>query len=97
MTGAFITVLHPAAETAVKKDKLAPRLASLQGSTVGLIDNHKRNADIYLDELARRLKREYGVAEIMTYRKASQSVPTPQNVMDDLCARCDAIIHAVAD
>jgi hypothetical protein len=97
MATSTITVLHPAAETAVLQNKLAPRLASLQGITLGLIDNHKRNADIYLHELGRRLKEEYGVAKIITYKKASQSVPTPADVVDDLAARCDAIIHAVAD
>ncbi|MBI3069238.1 MAG: hypothetical protein HYY79_10310 [Betaproteobacteria bacterium] len=97
-----ITVLHPAAEDIVQKHNLAPRPASLQGTTLGLIDNHKRNADVYLEEvyleeLGRLLQTQYGVSKIITYRKDSQSIPTPAEVMDDLATKCDAIVHAVAD
>jgi hypothetical protein len=92
-----MTVLHPAAEDVAEKHTLAPRLLNLQGTTVGLIDNHKRNADIYLEELGRLLQERYGVSRVVTYRKVSQSLPTPAEVMDELAAECDAIIHAVAD
>ena len=91
------TVLHPGAEDAARKFELAPRLAGLKGATVGLIDNHKKNADVYIAELGRVLQQEYGVAKVVIYRKASQSIPTPDDVLDDLAAECDAIVHAVAD
>lgn len=97
MAATATTVLHPAAEDLAQKHSLAPRLRSLQGITLGLIDNHKRNADIYLDEVGRLLQTQYGVAKIIKYRKDSQSMPTPAGVMDDLATKCDAIIHAVAD
>jgi hypothetical protein len=92
-----ITVLHPAAEDVAETHYLAPRLSNLQGTTVGLIDNHKRNANIYLEELGRLLQDNYGVARVVTYRKISQSMPTPDEVLDQLAGTCDAIIHAVAD
>lgn len=47
------TVLQPAAEDIQQKHTLAPPLASLQGTTIGLIDNHKKNADLYLHEVSR--------------------------------------------
>lgn len=91
------TVLHPAAEDVAQKHRPAPRLASLQGTTVGLIDNHKRNVNVYLEELGQLLQAHYGVARVVTYRKISQSMPTPDEVLDQLASECDAIIHAVAD
>ena len=91
------TVLHPGAEDPARKFGLAPRLGDLKGMTVGIIDNHKRNVDVYVAELGRVLKDEYGVAKVVTYRKASQSIPTPADVLDSLAAECDAIVHAVAD
>ena len=91
------TVLQPGAEDAARKFVLAPRLSDLKGTTVGLIDNHKKNADVYIAELSRVLQEEYGVSKVVTYRKASQSIPTPDDVLDSLAAECDAIIHAVAD
>jgi hypothetical protein len=92
-----ITVLHPAAEDVAEPQRLAPRLASLQGMTVGFIDNHKRNANVYIEELGRLLQEGYGVSRVVTYRKISQSLPTPDEVLDQLANSCDAIIHAVAD
>ena len=93
----IVTVLHPAAEDVAETQRLAPRLARLQGTTVGLIDNHKRNADVYLEALGRLLQEGYGVTRVVTYRKISQSLPTPDEVLDQLASECDAIIHAVAD
>ena len=52
---------------------------------------------MYVAELGRVLQDEYGVAKVVTYRKASQSIPTPADVLDSLAAECDAIVHAVAD
>ncbi|HEX2276793.1 MAG TPA: hypothetical protein VHN13_06640 [Candidatus Tectomicrobia bacterium] len=92
-----VTVLHPAAEDVAEPQRLAPRLPSLQGTTVGLIDNHKRNADVYLEALGHLLQERYGVSQVVTYRKISQSLPTPDEVLDQLASTCDAIIHAVAD
>ena len=96
-TNLTTTVLNPAAEGKIAGQKLAPRLSDLRGVTVGLIDNHKRNADVYLEELAGLLKEKFGVARVINYKKDSQSIPAPGEVLDDLASQCQAIIHAVAD
>jgi hypothetical protein len=56
-------VLHPAAEDVAEPHRLAPRLPSLQSMTVGLIDNHKRNANVYLEALGQLLQDRYGVSQ----------------------------------
>ena len=96
-TGPTTTVLHPAAEGTIASHKLAPRPSGLKGATVGLIDNHKRNADVFLEELAGLLMEKFGVARVINYKKDSQSIPAPEKVLDDLASQCQAIIHAVAD
>jgi hypothetical protein len=60
-----VTVLHPAAEDVAEPQCLAPRLSSLEGRTVGLIDNHKRNANVYLAALGRLLQDRYGVSHVV--------------------------------
>ena len=97
ITTDVVTVLHPAAEDVAEPQRLAPRLASLQGRTVGLIDNRKRNANVYLEALGHLLQERYGVLQVVTYRKISQSMPTPDAILDHLASTCDAVIHAVAD
>jgi hypothetical protein len=51
-----VTVLDPAAEDVAEPHRLVPRLPSLQSMTVGLIDNHKRNANVYLEALGQLLQ-----------------------------------------
>ena len=89
--------LHPGVEDEAETFGLADRLPSLSGMKIGLIDNRNRNAELYLEEIARIFEEQYGVTEFQTYRKASQSIPTPADVLDDMAQNCDAIIHAVAD
>lgn len=92
-----ITVVDPTAEDAFERHALAPRPGSLEGATIGLIDNSKRMADVLLGELRDLLREHYGVAGFDYYRKANPSVPTPPEVIQRLVAGCDAVVHGVAD
>lgn len=94
--GEFI-IVDPAAEDDVAQSLLAPRLGTLEGAHVGLIDNAKHNAEETLREIAALLERRYGVRQVSYYRKTNASVPTPPDVLRELAARCDAIVHGVAD
>jgi hypothetical protein len=92
-----LTIVDPAAEDVTERRTLAPRLASLQGARIALIDNSKHNADRFLDTLAALLVRDHGVAGIERYRKVSASVPTPPETLSRLLAASDAAVHGVAD
>ena len=96
ITTEIITVLHPAAEDVAEPHRLAPRLSSLQGRTVGRIDNHKRHANVSLEARGRLLQHGYGVARVVTSRNISRSLPTPDAVLAPLASAGDAIIPAVA-
>jgi hypothetical protein len=97
MTERMVTIVHPAAEDVAPRLGLAPRLASLHGARVALIDNSKHNADVFLDALAVLLERDHGVTGVERYRKASPSVPTPPEVLARLLEACGAAVHGVAD
>ncbi len=97
MSEPTITVVDPAAEDVSERFALAPRLASLRGARLALIDNSKHNADRFLDTLASALVRDHGVARIERYRKASASVPTPSETLRRLLEASDAAVHGVAD
>ena len=91
------TVLHPGAEDAARKFGLAPRLVDLKAMAVVIINIRKRSFNVCVAKLARVLQDDYAVTKGVTYRRASQSIPTPTDVLDSLAAECDAIVHAVAD
>jgi hypothetical protein len=92
-----VTIVHPAAEDASERRASAPRLASLRGARITLIDNSKHNADRFLDTVAALLVRDHGVSRIERYRKVSASVPTPPETLSRLLAASDAAVHGVAD
>ena len=98
-TAAALTmkIVHPAAEEIRPRLELAPRLVSLNGVRIALVDNTKHMASVFLKELARLLKEKHGVKEFEYYRKPHASVPIPPDVMQRLVTSCDAVVHGVAD
>ena len=92
-----VLVVDPAAEDDVQKAALAPRLKTLEGARVGLIDNSKHMAEETLREIESLLRSRYGVSGFAHYRKSNASVPTPPEVLQDLTSKCDAFVHGVAD
>ena len=92
-----IRLVDPAAEIETESRSIAPRLKTLEGARIALIDNTKHHADTFLHALRTLLETRYGVADVEYFRKFSASVPTPPDVMDRLSASCDALVHGVAD
>ena len=70
-----LIIVHPAAEDVARQLGLAPRLPTLRGARLGLIDNSKHNADTFLHTLETILTRDYGVERVERYRKASPAFP----------------------
>ena len=93
----MLRIVNPAAEDMRPVLALAPRLATLEGATIALIDNTKHMAAVFLAEIRRVLEQKYRVKEFRYYRKAHASVPIPSEVMSELAGVCDGVIHGVAD
>lgn len=75
----------------------APRLGSLKGSRVGLLDNSKTNAEKYLNMVSKILVDRYGVAEVKLFRKEALSKPAPVNVLDEVASACDFAVTGIGD
>lgn len=91
-----IRVLNPSYDQAVSQNGRVPRLRSLQGCRVGLLDNGKIRVRELLDCMEELLRSEYGVAEVVRLRKPDASRPAPQEVVAEM-AGCEAVIAAVGD
>lgn len=90
-----IRVLDPRLDPERELLALAPALASLDGATVGLLDNAKIGTARFYDRLE-TLLRTHGVREIVRRRKPDSSRPVPRAMLDDL-ARADAIVSGIGD
>lgn len=93
MTG---RLMNPLGSNPVERQPIAPRLATLAGTKIGLLDNTKKNADLLLKAAAEILQREHGVREVVYRRKISSSPAAPAAMLDEMAA-CDAVINAYGD
>jgi hypothetical protein len=91
-----LTVLDPTPGMTTRAAQTAPRLASLAGTTIGLLDNGKVNVDRFLDHVEEILRGRHGVKDVVRRRKPNMSAPAPPDVLRDLVA-CDAVVSAVGD
>jgi hypothetical protein len=88
-------VLDPTHERAPAQRERLPRLASLEGRRIGLLDISKARGDVFLDRVEARL-RERG-AEVVRYRKPTFTKPAPPDLRQEISVRCDAVVEALAD
>ena len=92
----MITLLDPTAEDVPEELPVAPRIFSLSGATVALLDNTKHNSDRFLAGVAEGLMQQYGVARVVHRQKANANSPAPTELLDEV-ASADVVVHAVAD
>ena len=88
-----ISVYVPTGDADTQSKRLAPRLKTLRGARIGILDNCKEFADIVLRGVANVLEREYGVAEIKFWQKSYLGVPSPY--AKEMASECDAVINGV--
>nr|WP_089936626.1 hypothetical protein [Candidatus Entotheonella palauensis] len=73
----------------------APRPLSLDGKVLGLLDNTKEKAGIFLNALAERIGERYDLARVFQRRKASYSRTASDEIIAELSETCDVVITAM--
>jgi hypothetical protein len=91
------TVFDPTDGPVVKTFTPAPRLDRLTGKVVGILDNGKHKSDVFLRELQELLRSEAGVKEFVVVRKGSAYRPAPDQQLDDLARRANAVVAGIGD
>src|SRR5689334_5125714 len=87
-----VSVFLPTGDLATTAAQLAPRLKTLRGARVGILDNCKEFADLVLRGVAEVLEREYG-AQVKFWRKSYLGIPSP--FAQEMAMECDAVINGV--
>jgi hypothetical protein len=88
-------ILDPTSERNPAQRERLPRLPSLDGRTVGLLDISKPRGDLFLDHIETRLRAEG--AEVIRYKKPTFTKPAPVDLRQEIATSCDAVIEALAD
>lgn len=92
----MVTFLDPRSPAARAQHTLAPLPASLDGSTVGLVDNSKANAGFLLDWLGGELAGTRNVT-VLTFRKRIPSDALTAAQLEEITTRCDLVLTAMGD
>jgi hypothetical protein len=91
-------LVNPLDETPRTMRQAAPRLGTLRGASIGLLDISKPGGRVFLDCLERELVQRYGVARIIRETKPTFTKPAPEGTLEKLVgAGVQAVIEALAD
>ena len=88
-----ISVYVPTGGADTHSKKLAPRLKSLAGARIGILDNCKEFADVVLRGVVEALKRDFGVEQVKVWQKSYLGIASPY--AQEMAAQCDAVINGV--
>lgn len=88
-------LLDPTAERTPATREPLPRLPSLEGKTIALLDISKARGDVFLDQLEKQLN-ERGI-HTKRYRKPTFARTAPTPLQQQIATECDGVIEALAD
>ena len=88
-------LLDPTHERSPAIRERLPRLPSLGGVDVALLDISKARGDVFLDRLEARLTATG--AKVRRYRKPTFTKPAPVDLRQQIAVECGAVIEALAD
>lgn len=92
-----IKVLDPTNGIVATESSRAERLATLNGATLGIIDNGKANSDVVMQAIGQRLKDMFHLKDVIYFRKPSSSHPIPDEEAKVLAKQCDGMITGTGD
>lgn len=75
----------------------APALSSIDGRTIGVLENGKLNAAEMLGEVARLFQERHGCSVRTFYSKSNASAPAPAETLAQAAREVDFLITGLGD
>lgn len=91
----FRDIISPAGIPRIPDETLNPRPESLEGATLGILENNKEFSDWVLDRVRDRLKESVGITQEIQLRKHHLAQSASTEILEELSARCDAVLVGV--
>jgi hypothetical protein len=91
-------LLDPTGESDLAADtSLTPRLGSLQGLRLALLENTKPNGAVLLRQVGLQLQERYGVREVRMFRKGYFGTPVEESVVQQILRNSDFAVAGIGD
>lgn len=89
-----VKLINPVGQRALARATLAPRLQTLNGKSIGFIDNIKPNANLFIQYIEEMMRAEYTGIETHTVRKNATS---SKLIAHELEGKVQALVNAWGD
>ena len=90
-----IWVMNPTGVNLVESRAIAPRLATLEGARLGLLNNNKPNSQLLQDHVVEVLSENLGQVEVVRKQKPNAAVGAEG--LDAYASEVQAVITAIGD
>lgn len=88
-------IISPAGVPRMAEAALRARPKTLAGGVLGVLENNKEFSDWVLDRVRDRLRAAAGVREVVQRRKHHLAQAAAPAILEELRARCDAVLAGV--
>jgi hypothetical protein len=89
-----VTLVNPVGQRGVERATLARRLATLDGKSIGFIDNIKPNAGLFIQHIEEMLRAQYPGVKTQTVRK---NFTSSKLIANELEGKVEALVNAWGD
>lgn len=93
----MINVYTPVGKVVKQMFDLAPRVPTLDGLVLGLLDNNKWNAQRLLRQLEEDLRARFKIKDVIYLRKPYFSRPAFPEMIEQMATGADVVVTALAD
>ena len=90
-------LMSPIDPEAANRWRPAPRLDTLHGKVGGFLGNRKANAALLLHNVRELLDKNLELGDSVAVDKYVYSRPAAADIIEQLAARCDFVVTAIAD
>ena len=92
-----VQILDPTTQVNPRRIAYASRPGTLEGLTIGLIDNTKHNSDQLLLRIANILEEKHGAKAHLIRKKTSSGAAPHAEIIEAYKGTCDVIVAGVGD
>ncbi len=89
-----IRIVNPVGQRAIERMALARRLETLNGKSIGFIDNIKPNAGLFIQHIEAMMRADYSGLQTHTVRK---NFTSSKRIANELEGKVQALVNAWGD